>query len=87
MPDRGGRDGDRFHGCRSGRRADPAHHEQAVEVVAKITKRPPARFESWLFTKRDYYRNPDGLPNLKALQTNVEIQKALGLLIASINVE
>ncbi|MDE2229478.1 MAG: ABC transporter substrate-binding protein [Alphaproteobacteria bacterium] len=65
---------------------DPAHHEQAVQVVAKITKQPTARFESWLFTKRDYYRNPDGLPNLKALQANITTERDLGFLKTAIDI-
>ena len=59
---------------------DPQHHAEAVKVVAEATKQPPARFDTWLFTKDDYYRNPKGLPNLAALQANFRIQKELGFL-------
>jgi len=65
---------------------DPTHHEQAVQIVAKVTKQPPARFEGWLFTRRDYYRNPNGLPDIEALQANVAVQKKLGLLKTAIDV-
>lgn len=57
---------------------EPQHHAEAVKVVADLTKQPPARFDSWLFTKDDYYRNPNGMPNLDALQANFRTQKELG---------
>jgi ABC-type nitrate/sulfonate/bicarbonate transport system substrate-binding protein len=60
--------------------ADPAHHEAVVAMVSKFTKQPPNRYESWLFTKKDYYRDPDDLPNLDALQKNFDTQHALGFL-------
>jgi len=64
---------------------DPQHHAEAVKVVADATKQPPARFDKWLFTKDDYYRNPKGLPNLTALQANFNTQKELGYLKIDIN--
>lgn len=64
---------------------EPQNHAEAVKIVADLTKQPPARFDSWLFTKNDYYRNPDGLPNLGALQANFDIQKKLGFLKIDVN--
>lgn len=66
--------------------SDPANHDKTVEIAARITKQPAANFASWLFTKDDYYRSPEGLPNLKALQANIETQKDLGFLSESIDV-
>src|SRR5438270_10909810 len=34
---------------------DPANHEEAVGLVARFLKRPPAVLNGWLFTKRDFY--------------------------------
>jgi len=64
---------------------DPANHDEAVQIIAQFTKRPPALFASWLFTKRDYYRDPNGLPNLDVLQQNVDALQALGLTKADLN--
>jgi NitT/TauT family transport system substrate-binding protein len=36
-------------------------------------------FSSWLFTQRDYYRDPNGLPNLDVLQRNINALRTLGL--------
>jgi NitT/TauT family transport system substrate-binding protein len=65
---------------------DPKNHDAAVEIAAKVTKRPAAGFAGWLFTKKDYYRSPNGIPDLKALQANVETQKQLGFIKTDIDV-
>ena len=57
---------------------EPANHDEAVQIVAQFTKRPPELFASWLFTKQDYYRDRDGLPNLDVLQQNINALRALG---------
>jgi sulfonate transport system substrate-binding protein len=64
---------------------DPANHDEAVQIIAQFTKRPPALFASWLFTKQDYYRDPNGLPNLDVLQQNINDLQALGLTKADLN--
>src|SRR6266568_464066 len=65
---------------------DPANHDAAVEIIAKFTKQPKAEFADWVFTKDDYYHDPDGRPNLKALQNNLRDQKALDFLKVDIDV-
>jgi NitT/TauT family transport system substrate-binding protein len=65
---------------------DPKNQKEAAAIAARITKRPPEQF-GWLFTKADYYRNPDMLPDLKALQSNVNITKDLGFVKDHIDVE
>ena len=49
---------------------DPKNHDEVMQIAVKVTKVPPERF-GWLFTKQDYYRSPDMLPNLDALQSNI----------------
>jgi sulfonate transport system substrate-binding protein len=66
---------------------DPANHAEAVDIVSKFTKLPPSFFEGWVFTNKDNYRDPDGLPNLKAMQTNINLQKEIGFLKAGVDVE
>jgi NitT/TauT family transport system substrate-binding protein len=65
---------------------DPKNHKEAVDIVSNFTKQPPEFFESWVFTNKDNYRDPDGLPNLAAMQSNVTKQKELGFLKSDINV-
>ena len=66
---------------------DPANHEEAVAIAAKVSKQPASRFESWLFTKKDYYRDRDGRPDLDALQANINLQKQLGFLKSDLAVK
>jgi sulfonate transport system substrate-binding protein len=66
---------------------DPAHHDEAVQIVSKSMKLPPSIFERWVFTQNDWYRNLDGLPNIEALQKNVDAQKDLGFIKASLDVK
>ena len=58
---------------------DPKNHEEAVAIVARLNNAPPARVD-WAFTGRDQYRDPNGMPNIGALQSNLQQQKAVGLL-------
>jgi NitT/TauT family transport system substrate-binding protein len=64
---------------------DPANQKEAAEIAARVTKQPVDRF-GWLFTKADYYRNPDMVPDLKALQSNLNITKELGFVKDDIDV-
>jgi sulfonate transport system substrate-binding protein len=66
---------------------DPANHKEAVAIAAKVTKRPPEAFDAWLFNNKDYYRDPNMVPNLMALQANVNTQKDLGFLKAGFDVK
>lgn len=64
---------------------DPKNHDEAVRIAAQLTKMPPEDF-GWLFTKADYYRDPNLLPDLDALQRNVDMTKELGFINASFDV-
>jgi NitT/TauT family transport system substrate-binding protein len=69
---------------------DPKNHKEAVEIAARVSKRPAASFEGWLFTRGgqqgDYYRDPDMVPDLKAMQANINLQHELGLAKSTIDV-
>src|SRR3954471_1888442 len=65
---------------------DPANHKEAMEVAARVTKQPAERF-NWIFTKEDCFRDPNMMPNLDALQKNVDMTKDLGFVRASVDVK
>src|ERR1700692_4899780 len=65
---------------------DPANHDAVAQIASQLTKQPPERF-GWLYTKTDYYRDPDMVPNLAALQKNVDMTKDLGFVNASFDVK
>jgi NitT/TauT family transport system substrate-binding protein len=64
---------------------DPANRTEAIDILARFLKQPPARFESWIFTRNDFYRNPDGLVNLDALQSNIDLMRKLGIINADLD--
>jgi NitT/TauT family transport system substrate-binding protein len=66
---------------------DPANHKEVIALASAFTKQPADRYESWLFTKRDYYRDPHGQPNLEALQRNIDLQHKLGFLKTAFDVK
>jgi len=66
---------------------DPAHRQEALEVIAEATKQKPSLYEDWVFTKKDYYRDANGLPDLEALQANVDLQHKLGFLRSPLEVK
>ncbi len=67
--------------------SDPANHQEAVAIIVEATKQKPELYEGWVFTKKDYYRDPDALPNLEALQANVDLQHKLGFLRSPLDVK
>jgi NitT/TauT family transport system substrate-binding protein len=64
---------------------DPKNHDEAVQIAARVSKQSPDRFQSWVFTKEDYYRDPNLLPNPDILQANIQLQQELGFLKANID--
>lgn len=67
--------------------ADPANHGEVVDIFARFTKLPAERFANWLYTKKDFYRDPDGIPDLAALQRNLDKTREIGMLKAAIDVQ
>jgi len=65
---------------------DPKNHDEVAQIASQLTKQPPERF-GWLYTKVDYYRDPNMLPDLDALQKNVDMTKNLGFVNASFDVK
>jgi sulfonate transport system substrate-binding protein len=65
---------------------DPANNKDAVALTAGFLKRPPAAFDGWLFTKRDFYRDLDGKPDLKVVQESIDKVKEVGFIKETIDV-
>ncbi|MFZ0123841.1 MAG: ABC transporter substrate-binding protein [Xanthobacteraceae bacterium] len=65
---------------------DPANHREVVDIVAGVTKLPPQQLESWLFTKNDFYRDPNGILDPAVLQDNIDKMVELGFLKSGIDV-
>lgn len=65
---------------------DPANQQAAVAIVAKFTSVPPERL-GWIFTKADFYRNPDGAPDLASIQKSVDMLKEFEFLKEPLDVK
>jgi NitT/TauT family transport system substrate-binding protein len=66
---------------------DPANHQEAVDIAAKFTKQPGSNYEGWLFTKNDFYRDPNLLPDLVALQKSIDLQAELAFVKTSFDIK
>ncbi|WP_439410343.1 hypothetical protein [Bradyrhizobium sp. DASA03030] len=46
---------------------------------------PETAWQEWLFTKADFYRDPNMMPNVAAMQANLELMKKLEIIKQPIN--
>ncbi len=65
---------------------DPKNHNEVMQIAARVTKQPPERFD-WVFTKKDAYRDPNMLPDLTALQRNVDMTRDLNFVRGTIDIK
>lgn len=65
---------------------DPANHQEAVAIAARFTKIPAERLQ-WVFTKADFYRDPNLHPDLGAIQQNVDMLHEFGFIKEPIDVK
>lgn len=65
---------------------NPRNHAKAVRIASRFSKIPAKVFASWLYTKKDFYRDPNALPNLAALQSNIDLEQREGFIKKTFNV-
>jgi sulfonate transport system substrate-binding protein len=65
---------------------DPRHHDDAVAIAAAVTKQKPEELQ-YFFTHDDFYRDPDGLPDLTAAQREIDESVKLGVLKEGIELQ
>lgn len=65
--------------------SDPKNHKEVVDILARFTKQPPERYDSWVFTKLDAYHSLNGAPDLGALQGPVDRLRQMGFLKADLD--
>lgn len=66
---------------------DPANHDEAASIVSEFSKVPREKLKSWMFTKKDYYRDPDARPDAAALQANIDQLHQEGALKQTVEVK
>ena len=70
---------------------DPANHDEAVKIAVDVSKIPAPVWQSWLFKKDgqngDYYRNPDGIPDVAGMQATIDEQVKYGYLKQGVEIK
>jgi NitT/TauT family transport system substrate-binding protein len=64
---------------------DAANQKAAVEIVSKYTKVPAQRL-GWIFTKGDFYRDPNARPDIAGIQKNLDMLKEFKFLKADLDI-
>lgn len=64
---------------------DPAHRQEAIDIIARFTKVPAAQYSGWIFDKGDFYHDPDARVNLAALKRNLETVQQLGIISRAVD--
>jgi sulfonate transport system substrate-binding protein len=65
---------------------DPKNQKAAAEIASRVTKQPVERF-GWVFTDKDYFRDPNMIPDLVSLQKNLDMTKDLGFMRANLDIK
>ncbi|HWE72223.1 MAG TPA: ABC transporter substrate-binding protein [Stellaceae bacterium] len=56
---------------------DPKNHAEFIAMVAKAMKVAPESL-GYVYTDHDLYKDPHGMPNMAALQSNIDLLHSLG---------
>jgi ABC-type nitrate/sulfonate/bicarbonate transport system substrate-binding protein len=62
---------------------DPLNHDEFRQIAARLLKAPADRL-GWIFTNQDYFRDPNGMPDLQALQSHIDAFADLGFIKSGI---
>jgi NitT/TauT family transport system substrate-binding protein len=65
---------------------DPKTRMDAVRQLADTSKLPVEQFAEWVYTRGDYYYDPQARVDVERLQKNVETMKAAGIVPSAITV-
>lgn len=65
---------------------NPANHKAAIQIVMNFTHRP-LKAVNYAFTKKDYYRDPNDVPNIPALQHAIDLAVKNKVIKKGIDVE
>jgi NitT/TauT family transport system substrate-binding protein len=66
---------------------NPANREAAIAFAAKAAGQPPSLFQSYYLTPADEYHDPNGIPDLDALQRNIDAEVKYGFLPHTLEVK
>ncbi|MBI3077349.1 MAG: ABC transporter substrate-binding protein [Deltaproteobacteria bacterium] len=59
---------------------DGTQREEVIKLAARYFKLPEAAMRGYYLTKADYYRDPDGIPNIEVFQKDIDLMHEMGVL-------
>lgn len=65
---------------------DPKNHKEAVAIVSKVIRQPVENLETWVFTKRGNYHDPEARSDNSILQRNIEDLVKFGIVPTTIDI-
>ncbi|HXR87993.1 MAG TPA: ABC transporter substrate-binding protein [Stellaceae bacterium] len=66
---------------------DPKNHAEAIAVAAKVTHQPAEQLGRYLWSDKDFYYDRNGLPDLDALQRNINALHDLDMIKGDVEVK
>lgn len=66
---------------------EPKNRDEAIRIIARFTKKKPEDLRPWVLTGQDVFRDPNAMPNMEALQRNVDLLHELGFLKERLEVQ
>jgi sulfonate transport system substrate-binding protein len=66
---------------------DPKTRMDAVKQLADTSKIPAEKYESWVYTTKDYYYDPNAMVDVERLQKNVDDMQKAGIVPKTIDVK
>ena len=66
---------------------NPTNRKAGVDLATKLTKRKRKDIDAFFLTRKDYYREPKGLPDLVTLQKNIDYLAANGWIPRTLDVK
>ncbi len=65
---------------------NPANRDKLTAIISKVTKRPAKNYAAWAFTRKDNFRHPLALTNVKRMQRNLDDLNKLGVLDQNLDI-
>ncbi len=65
---------------------DPATRNDAIRLLADVSKVPSEKYAGWVYSSKDYYYDPDARVDVKRLQRNIDDMKQANIVPAAIDV-
>jgi len=66
---------------------DPANRAEMLAIVSKVTHQPAESLGKYLWTNKDFYYDHNGLPDLNALQKNINALHDLDMIKGDVDVK